>query len=146
MPENDFQTASIFESSELVDRFDSKPDPLVDQVPGFTVSKYELYELMKHCYRTARDIQFDDILLDDSNRERQWRSHSAYCRFGAIAEVVGPEMEKRAVAEVEKQLRDENPYFWRAFLMKIPLRRNCRGMLLREEQQPPLWIVESEAE
>jgi hypothetical protein len=60
-----------------------------------------------------------------------------------MAEVVGSELEKRAIAEVEKELRDKNPYFWRAFLLDIPLRRGSDGFPLEEEHQLPLWIVEN---
>jgi hypothetical protein len=112
-----------------------------DAVPGFTISRDELYVLMKHSYKTARSIDFDDFLVDYTISKRRLQSTCAWGRFSAMAKILGSEAEAQAAAEIDEDFRDKHPYFWRAFLMGIPIRRGRNGFPLPEEHQLPLWAA-----
>ena len=97
------------------------------EAPGFTVRKYELYELMKHWFRTARGVEFDYFMFQIAGGTESWLRSLAYGRFNAMADLLGPEVTTRAMDEVDKEFRDKEPYFWRAFLSGIRIRRGDGG-------------------
>jgi hypothetical protein len=128
---------------EIVDEITTPRGEGYAEAPGFTVRKNELYELMKHWYRTARGLQFDYFMIQIAGGRESWLRNFAYARFDSIAEVLGHEVAKRAMAEVDKEYREKEPYFWRAFVRGIAVRRGDDGSPLPEEVQPPLWVAKN---
>jgi len=108
-------------------------------VLGFKPQKYELYVLLKDCYREAVDTEFYWYISDSFGGSESGERAHANERFNAISKLLGTEVTKRAVAEVDAEFRKEHPYQWRAFRGGIVLKRTPDGIPLPENQQPPLW-------
>lgn len=108
------------------------------EVPGFAVRKNELYELMKHWYRTLRGVQFDYFLIQTAGARESWLRNNAYARIATIADVLGREVARRGMDEVDEEFLAKEPYFWQAFVRNLPVGRGDDGWVLPETEQPPL--------
>jgi len=109
-----------------------------EEVAGFVVSKCEIYQLAKHWYRTARDIEFFWFMAECIGSSERRERYCADARFNQIAEILGTNVTDRAIAEVEREFLEKEPYYWRAFRSGIRLRRDGRGSPLPKELQPAL--------